>query len=51
MDRATAKTRVEQEIAHNIELVLHDWALYQSAKQAPLTCDSGTAAMVAVESN
>jgi hypothetical protein len=33
VDRTAAMTRVEQEIQHNMEMVLHDWALYQSSKQ------------------
>jgi hypothetical protein len=35
LDRAAAMARVAQDIERNMELVLHDWAVYQAAKGAP----------------
>jgi len=34
--RETAMTRVQAEIESNMEMVLHDWALYQAVKQKQL---------------
>lgn len=33
-DRALAMTHVEDNIRHHMELVLHDWRLYQAARDA-----------------
>ena len=33
LDRNSAMARVQAEIEHNMEMVLHDWGLYQTAKQ------------------
>ncbi len=33
LDRDSAMARVQAEIEHNMEMVLHDWGLYQTAKQ------------------
>jgi len=32
LDRAAAMARVDADIAHQMELVLHDWELYQAGK-------------------
>ena len=32
LDRASAMTRVESDIESNMQMVLHDWALYEAAK-------------------
>ncbi len=32
-DRQSAMARVEAAIAHNMELVLHDWELYRAGKK------------------
>ena len=31
-DRESAMTRVEADLEHNMEMVLHDWGLYQAGK-------------------
>ena len=33
LEREAAMTRVEADIEHQMEMVLHDWGLYQAAKQ------------------
>jgi hypothetical protein len=33
LDRGTAMTRVEKDIEHAMEMVLHDWGLYQAGKE------------------
>jgi hypothetical protein len=32
VDRASAMAHVEQNVRHNMELVLHDWRLFQAAR-------------------
>ena len=36
LDRASAMARVQAEIESNMEMVLHDWGLYQAAKEEQL---------------
>jgi hypothetical protein len=36
-DRDSAMTRVQSGIENNMQIVLHDWGLYQGAKQKRLT--------------
>jgi len=36
LDRASAMNRVQAEIESNMEMVLHDWRLYEAAKQKQL---------------
>ena len=36
LEREAAMTRVEADIEHQMEMVLHDWGLYQAAKQEQL---------------
>jgi hypothetical protein len=36
LDRVSAMNRVQAEIESNMEMVLHDWGLYQAAKQKQL---------------
>ena len=33
LDRDTAMARVEKDIEHNMEMVLHDWGLYQNQRE------------------